>query len=216
MRLLAVSDIHGKTDMVQRLLAVATGVDLVIIAGDITNFGGYEAAAEVFLPILAKGIPVLAVAGNCDTEEVEAYLRDKEIALSGRCVRQENCAFIGVSGSLPCPGNTPSEHGENFFENELNTTRCQLTGNLVVVTHQPAFGTNVDCVGGIHRGSQAIRKFIETHKPILAISGHIHEAFGKDTLGPTTLINPGPLKQGRYAIVEIEGQQVRISLYNMG
>lgn len=216
MRLLVISDIHGKTEMVQQLLAIATGVDLVIIAGDITNFGGYEAAAGVIEPILAKGMPILAVAGNCDTEGVEEYLADKKIAIEGCGVRRGEYLFVGVGGSLPCPGNTPSEHGEEFFRNELNRTHCQLAGNLVVVTHQPAFGTNVDCVGGLHRRSEAVRRFIETHKPILAISGHIHEAFGKDTLGPTTLVNPGALKQGRYAIVEIESQQVRVSLHNVG
>jgi Icc-related predicted phosphoesterase len=222
-RLLVISDIHGQTDMLRRLLMVETKADLMIIAGDITNFGGYESAARVMEPILAKGIPTLAVTGNCDTENVEQYLSDHKINLSGNCFRQGNCTFIGVSGSLPCPGVTPKEYGDDFFENELHKALRQgqcnppmdEVNNLVVVTHQPAYGANVDIVGGIHRGSQTIRKFIETHKPILAISGHIHEAFGKDSLGPTTLINPGPLKQGRYAIVEIEGHEVRVELHNI-
>jgi hypothetical protein len=84
--------------------------------------------------------------------------------------------------------------------------------SLIVVSHQPAFGTQVDSVGGRNTGSPAIRKFIETHQPILAVSGHIHEAFGTDRIGRTTLINPGPLKEGRYAIVDINCDNIQTKL----
>ena len=44
----------------------------------------------------------------------------------------------------------------------------------------------------------------EDRKPILAISGHIHEAYGVDKIGNTCVINPGALCDGRFAIVEIK------------
>lgn len=209
MRLLVISDIHGHVDMVRRLLTSEKNSDAIIIAGDITNFGGYEAAATVLGPILDKKIPVFAVAGNCDTDTVETYLNDQKIGLDGDCVKWGNYSFIGVGGSLPCPGNTPSEHSEDFFAAELNKVFQPTANPLIVVSHQPAWKTHLDLVAGHHRGSQAIRTFIENRKPILAISGHIHEAFGTDKIGPTTLVNPGPLKQGRYAIMDIDYHQVQ-------
>jgi len=40
-------------------------------------------------------------------------------------------------------------------------------------------------------GSTAVRKVIEEHKPLLALTGHIHESRGLVNLGRTTVINPG-------------------------
>ena len=84
------------------------------------------------------------------------------------------------------------------------------SGNsFVLMTHQPAWGTKVDTVGeDQHTGSIAIRDFIEKNKPLLAISGHIHEAAGVDSIGDTVVINPGPLRLGRYAYIQIEGRTV--------
>ena len=46
---------------------------------------------------------------------------------------------------------------------------------------------------------------IEEYEPALAVSGHIHEARAIDNIGPSTLINPGPFKDGFYGICEING-----------
>jgi Icc-related predicted phosphoesterase len=35
---------------------------------------------------------------------------------------------------------------------------------------------------------------------------------GVDQLGPTTLLNPGPFKQGCYALVRINGQGAKVEL----
>jgi Icc-related predicted phosphoesterase len=220
MRFMVISDIHGKIEMVGRLMLKTPGIDCILAAGDITNFGGHADAARVMNPILASKIPVMAVTGNCDTDGVEEYLEDEKIHIGRRGLRLREFVFIGVGGSLPCPKITPHECGDNVLETLLCKVFWQTKemptseqGSwLIVVSHQPAFDTQVDSVGGRNTGSLAIRKFIETHRPILAVSGHIHEAFGTDRIGPTTLINPGPLKEGRYAIVDINGQQVQTQL----
>ncbi len=78
--------------------------------------------------------------------------------------------------------------------------------NLIVIAHNPPKDTKLDAVGpGVHVGSPLIRAFIEEKKPLLVLSGHIHESFAIDTLGPTTLVNPGSLAEGRYALAEITG-----------
>jgi Icc-related predicted phosphoesterase len=40
-------------------------------------------------------------------------------------------------------------------------------------------------------GSTAVRKIIEKHAPLLALTGHIHESRGLVNIGRTTVINPG-------------------------
>jgi len=82
-------------------------------------------------------------------------------------------------------------------------------GAFVFLTHQPPAGTKVDGVEGRHTGSTAIREFILDMRPILAVSGHMHEAFGTDMLGGTLLVNPGPFRHGRYAVIELEDGRVR-------
>jgi Icc-related predicted phosphoesterase len=54
-------------------------------------------------------------------------------------------------------------------------------------------------------GSPLIRSFIEARQPLLVVSGHIHESFAIDTIGSSTLVNPGSLAEGRYAVAEITG-----------
>ena len=220
MRMLVISDIHARTDMVQRLILDSAGTDCIVVGGDITHFGGYADAAKVMDPILASQIPVVAVAGNCDTDDAEQYLTDKGINIGSQYSRVGNFVFIGVGGSLPCPKPTPLEFGDQMLERVLSKGLCQAREiplfkqkeSLIVVSHQPAFGTKVDSVNGRYTGSKAVRKFIETHHPLLAVSGHIHEAFGIDTIDKTMLVNPGPLKDGRYAVVEINGENVQIEL----
>lgn len=223
MRLLIISDIHGQVDKVKRLSSALKGIELVLIAGDITTFGEADHAAAVLEPLLSQPAPVLAVPGNCDPEGVSQYLESKQISLQGRTLQQGGYLFVGAGGSLPCPGLTPNECNDSFFETILckalhrNEANSAFSGSkrLILVTHQPAFGTAVDTVEGRSTGSSSIRRFIETHQPVLAVSGHIHEAFGTDQIGTTVLINPGPLKQGRYATVDIKADSVVPQLHTL-
>ncbi len=81
-----------------------------------------------------------------------------------------------------------------------------LRDNLVVIAHHPPANTLLDLLpGGAHAGSPSIRAFLEAERPLLAVSGHIHEGRAIDTLGETTLVNPGPLCDGYYAVAEITG-----------
>jgi Icc-related predicted phosphoesterase len=46
-------------------------------------------------------------------------------------------------------------------------------------------------------GSEAILATIETKRPVLAVCGHIHQAWGQeDTIGSTPVVNLGP--EGRF------------------
>ena len=60
-------------------------------------------------------------------------------------------------------------------------------------------------------GNLAVRRYIEERQPLLSIHGHIHEDRGVDLLGDTVLVNPGPLKEGYYAVAELD-RTVKVEL----
>jgi Icc-related predicted phosphoesterase len=71
------------------------------------------------------------------------------------------------------------------------------------VLHSPPRETKCDMIApGTHVGSRAIRAFVERHRPPLVLSGHIHESPRvssqyRDTIGPTTVVNPGQFGTSR-------------------
>ncbi len=60
-------------------------------------------------------------------------------------------------------------------------------------------------MGGLHTGSKALRAFIDDKNPVLCLCGHIHESSGKEYYGDTLVINPGPFKDGKLAVINISG-----------
>ena len=217
LKLLALADIHGRAKHIALIAEAVTECDAIVIAGDVTDFGGAEQVRSVLSAIEPYGKPVFAVPGNCDPSGVDETLTQHNSNVHGRAMESCGLQFVGVGGSLPCGGATPNESGELAFQDvlEKSVSGLQTTDNLVLITHQPAFGTRLDNVGpNRHAGSRAIRSFIEQYQPILAVSGHLHELAGADTLGTTTLVNPGPLRQGCYAVIEIEGRQIRPRFYS--
>ena len=218
MKLLVLADIHGHSENVEYIQSEIQDCDGIVIAGDITDFGGRDQAQGVLSVFQTHQKPIFAVPGNCDLEGVDEVLRKNKYSLHGIGIEYNGLKFVGVGGSLPCPGRTPNEAGENDFRAvlEKSITAFDTKDNLVLVTHQPAWGTELDItVSRKHTGSQAIREFIEQYQPILAISGHMHEAHGTDKIGTTVLINPGPFRQGRYAVVDIEDGQVQTQMFRL-
>ncbi|MCF7974036.1 MAG: metallophosphoesterase family protein [Phycisphaerae bacterium] len=216
MQWIVLADVHGSVGYLPFIVPELCRADGLFIAGDITEFGGRREAAGVIESFAAVNENILAVAGNCDQESVGKYLDERGMNVHGRVVVQGSLSCVGVSGSLPCPGRTPQEKGEDEFTSILEQAVQSVSaksGQLVMVSHQPAFGTAVDTLrGSQYCGSHAVRQFIKTYKPILAISGHIHEAAGVDKLGKTTLVNPGPFRAGRYAVVTFNGKHVSVQL----
>ncbi|RKX73098.1 MAG: hypothetical protein DRP87_19490, partial [Spirochaetes bacterium] len=206
MKLFAITDIHGNPRYLRDVEAEVKTSDLVIIAGDITNFGSRKAAAEIIDTILSLNANIVAVAGNCDEPDVADFLREKEIDLHGKIRLKNGISFSGVGGSLPAPVYTPNTLSDEEIEDILKNAMEKNPNNpLILVTHNPPYRTKVDRVMGVrHVGSKSIRKFIEERKPLLCISGHIHESVGIDRLEDTLLVNPGAFKSGRYALIELE------------
>ena len=210
MRIIALADIHGYVSAIEPVAPELAAADVVLLAGDITNFGSRADAERVIQAISAWNPRILAVPGNCDPPDVAHYLSDKHMNLYIRRVYR-GIAFVGAGGSLPCPGTTPYETNEEGFALALATAYPDVGMHRpsVLVTHQPPYSTRVDLANGeMHVGSTSIRDAIERHKPLICFTGHIHEAVGLDKIGDTIIVNPGPLRRGGFALAEIADGKV--------
>lgn len=206
LRVLGVVDLHWSGKRPPRL-PDPSGFDLVLLAGDLTNFLGPDHARRIVEPLRDSGVPVLAVCGNCDQPPVEDYFREIDIDLDRRARVIDGVRFIGLSGGLPF-GDLPYERTEEDYERvaaEAFDNAATVEGRpTVLVSHQPPFGTACDLARGQHVGSKSLRAAVERHQPDLVFSGHIHESIGAGTVGPTRVVNPGPWFQGRSVVIEAD------------
>lgn len=188
------------------------GVDVVVICGDITHFGGYAEAMVVLERF--KGVKrLLAVPGNCDNLDVNDALVDLDIDLHARGRVIGDVGFFGVGGSNDTPFNTPQEYSEDvlwdFLVKGYEQVRCAKI--KVMVSHPPPFGTELDRVNAMHVGSKKVREFIETYAPDLVLCGHIHEARREDRLGKTVIVNPRQPHAG-HVVVDV-GQEIKVEFF---
>ena len=192
MLITAISDIHGKR--LDAAADLAASSDMLLIAGDITQFGGAEAARKRLMT-LGDLTTVCAVFGNCDPKNVESAVR-------------------GFSGAPGSPFGTPGEYSEDEISAGL---RSDGPPPDILLTHVPAFGTPLDVAPGVgHIGSHAVRACVEKYAPALHVCGHVHESFGIASLGASLLVNPGPYFQGRYAEIEmVQGERPAATLNMM-
>lgn len=207
MKILAVSDLHGKYQKLLNYLK-KNHVDLVILAGDITNFGPAELGEEILNEISSFGAPVLTIPGNCDPAGIYGKIDNSNaINIHGRSVVIKNIGICGFGGSNPTPFNTPLEFEEFQIYDEAKKAMEEIKDQKVTlfVTHAPPQGTKADLIpSGAHVGSEAIRQVIEEFQPSLNICGHIHEARATDEIGNTKVVNPGELSQGFACLINVE------------
>lgn len=215
MKIVSFGDVHMATRNLDRMGEVMRDTDLVILSGDLTNFGGAEDAGKVIDAVRGVCPQVLALPGNLDREEVFPFLEQERIALHGKGLVVDGVAIFGCGGSNLTPFHTPSE----FSEDQIYAALCAGYATvrdrrpLVMVCHTPPLATKCDrIVGGKAVGSSAARRLIEEVQPDVCISGHIHESAGVDKIGATTILNAGPFKGGGYIVVTCEGSRVEARL----
>ena len=216
MEVVAITDVHGRVEKVRKLTGILAGrrPDLILIAGDITHFSGWEVARKVLEPVLSLGVPVLAVHGNCDGRDVPGLLEELGIGLHDRRVEINGIGFIGLGGSNITPFNTIWELTEDEIMKILE--RNYRPGD-VILSHVPPRDTKADRIhSGLHVGSKALREFIERNQPPLVVTGHIHEARSVDRVGKTVIVNPGPLFRGYYAVIELDEATKKVENVELG
>lgn len=206
MIILAVTDIHGRKNAVDELKRVVQGrsIDYVVVAGDITHFGSIGEAQELLWK-LAGIAPVLFVPGNCDPPDLLYIdsIGDTIFNIHGRLRKLNNYLIYGIGGSITTPFNTAIEYSEKDLAEFINRIASIDTSRVIIVSHNPPYGILDKTLSGIHAGSKTLRSFLDERKPILWITGHIHEARGVIEDRGVTVVNPGPLFKKYYAVIEI-------------
>ena len=204
LHILAIADVHGyeKTIYFIRKLYSRYSPDLILVAGDITNFGPAH-FAEKFLNLLPG--KVMAIPGNCDPPEViSAIERSKAMNLHKKVVEFQGYKFIGLGG-VNGGFNLGIRFDDDFAEGFLG--KCK---KCIFLLHQPPYGILDDVGGGNHIGSIGIRKAVMEAEPIAVISGHVHEARGYKIIDKTIFVNPGPAKKNYASIIEVESHRVEM------
>jgi hypothetical protein len=149
---------------------------------------------------------------------VKEILEERGFLLNGCIQEVKGLKFLGVGGTEPAVLNHPKVIANSNFLKlfEQGKPALKAANSIVLVTHQPPFETAVDkFTEGKHTGSLALRRFIEEAQPILAVSGHMHQARGIDKIGKTHLVNPGPFLDGFYAIAHLAGNSIKIDLLSI-
>jgi uncharacterized protein len=206
MRILALTDIHGAYSTAQKILHAETGYDVVVIGGDLTTLGTALEAAQAIRLFQEPGKPLLVVSGNMDPPELDRTFDGLGVLIDGRGRTIGNVGFFGISGAPLSPLKTPYEISEEEIRRraEAGWKDVGTAERTVFVPHAPPLNTALDRIAsGRNVGSSAVREFIEVHQPDVVISGHIHESMGTDTIGPTRIVNCGPARKGRYAVIDI-------------
>lgn len=199
MKILAVADIHG---FQYRLNLILKNVkeyspDLVVLCGDITQFGPGELATNFLNQIPVK---TFAIPGNIDTFDVDqGIIASNAIYLHMKRVVVQGIPFVGIGREIPSPLANITINDNAEKKSLMNI----LDKTSVLLTHVPPFKLQDNIFIGSHRGSRELKTLIDTCKPRLVLCGHIHEDPGVTQLMNTTVVNCSLGKRTEGAIVEI-------------
>lgn len=214
MKILIISDAHGNVENIEKLSEQAKNADLVLFGGDFAKFNCPETGKPALEALLKNSGSIFAVLGNCDKPDFISEIEDADICVQKSMVFKDGLVIAGSGGGSKFSGDTPFERTEDELVQDFGVIKNSLSqiadddgkcSSLVLIMHNPPKDTKTDVIpGGIHVGSQKLREFIESVQPVLVVTGHIHESAGIDKIGDSTVINPGALMEGKYALAELE------------
>lgn len=207
MSLLLCSDPHGSEHALDMLSKVAASgsYDAMIVCGDFTTFG-----TTVYTRKFLKRfeLRIFAVPGNCDIPETVSVLEEADASIHNLRTEFMGWQLFGSGGSLPGAG-MPFEMEDDILERSLRSVAVR---DGIMITHCPAYGMNDLTRNGKHLGSDGILRVANEFKPVLAVSGHVHEARGRMVSKDTMFVNPGSSKNGFYASASI-GESVDVEFH---
>ncbi len=204
MRVVFASDIHSNLENVRKLKKqiLHNKIDLIVLGGDLTTEGLRKIAEDVVSELSFTRL--LALPGNMDSKEIEAFLKEKGINLHKKKVKLNGYTFIGLGYGKPVNTYYRLNIGELEAKKYLDKLYSGQEEKVILVSHTPPFNSGLDLTNsGIKLGLRALRETIEQKKPLLCVSGHVHEARGIAEIGKTKCINTGALSQGNAVMVEL-------------
>ena len=200
MKILAASDIHGDTKLVERLAKQAKdeNVDLVVLCGDITQ--AEQSTDNLIGPFAALGKKVLLIPGNHETVATTDFLATVYgvTNLHGYSIQVGDIGIFGCGGAEVGP--FPTDDAEIYELLVKGHEKIKNAKKKIMVTHAHPKGSKMDSFSDFVEGSEAVKKALTKFKPDIVFCGHVHEAQGiEEKMGETTLLNVS--KKGK--IIEI-------------
>lgn len=223
MRIAATADLHFSPQSYDHIREAMSRVrdeaDLLIIAGDLTNFGKIDEMHSLLNALVRLRVPIVAVLGNHDYEsnEEQQLMRlmvDEGIkVLDGSSYERDGIGFAGVKGFFGGYGRGAlTSFGEPAVKAfvqagideavKLEKALSQLrTEKRIVVTHYSPVRDTV--VGEPHEiypylGSSRLSEVMDRFGAVMAVHGHAHHgALDGKTTGGIPVYNVAlPLLQG--------------------
>jgi Icc-related predicted phosphoesterase len=201
MKILAVADIHGSQYRLNLILKNIErySPDLVVVCGDITQFGPSEIAKNYLDQI---PIDTLALKGNIDTADVDKGIDEsKATKIEMKRVLKKGIPFVGINGSIP-------SQIKDIKEKNL------IDEASVLISHEPPYGFQDKVFLGKHAGIKELSELVEKYKPRLVLFGHIHENPGFTKKDNTTFVNCSMGKRGEGALIDIN-ENISVEMINL-
>lgn len=186
MKILAFVDVHGNKTALNKIIEKSKNADLLICAGDITNFS--QGLNKIINLLSQTNKPLLIIPGNHETaSEIKSLKQEFVIDIHKTLYRIDNYIFFGYGSG----GFSLRDIALEKITKEIK--HVVKDKKFILVTHAPPYGTIADTINGQHHGSVSITKLIYETSPIINICGHLHESANKKSrLNKTLIINPGP------------------------
>lgn len=225
-KILAISDVHGEENENLYTYLKNNDIDLVLILGDITDFGPLEFVGTFIDKVAECDVDVIAIPGNCDPKGICNAINEVSFCLHNNIIAYGDAILFGYGGSNETPFNTPGEIQDNkiygdvyeLLANYDYVYNADVPKVKILATHAPPYNTEADKMeNGEHVGSSGILKSIHEFEPEINVCGHIHEAKSLSKIGKTTdVANPGMLKDNGAVLIDvIDGSNYEISLVSL-
>lgn len=199
MRIAATADIHFTPQSYDSLREPMTRVrdeaDVLVIAGDLTNFGRPDEMRSLLNALVRLRIPIVAVLGNHDYEsgqeqELIKMMTDEGIkVLDGSSYERDGVGFAGTKGFIGGFGRgVLTSFGEReikaFVKASVNETlkleravSMVRAPKIVIVTHYAPIAETIQGEPPEifpFLGSSRMAEVIDRHQAALALHGHAH------------------------------------------
>jgi uncharacterized protein len=192
MKILAFTDTHLSETAINKIKKKAKKADILVCAGDISWFG--MDLRKILRDLNKIGKPVYVIPGNHEepgTKMKNICSKLKNVYYVHKMVKKINgYKFFFWGGGGFAQIDKALEKRMVLFKKTI-----KKDDQIIFVTHGSPFKTELDYLDWAgHVGCKSQRKFIRQFKPLLHISGHLHENMHKQQVlfKKTLLVNPGP------------------------
>jgi uncharacterized protein len=190
------------------------------------SVGRWMALAEEKLS--GTGVQVYVMTGNDDPPEMRELIAESSVVVDPEdklIDLGEGISMISCGWSNRTPWDSPREMDEDDLDRHIEKLAADVPNpeRSVFNLHVPPIRTAIDRAPMLNEslkpvvkggsvlmesvGSEAVRRVIERHQPMLSLHGHIHESRGAVKIGRTLCINPG----SEYADGVLQGALIELN-----